>query len=94
MFVQKLSLTYFDHKFVTVGFTLSKHTLKSCYFHFSTKPLDDKDFCEVCKLFWEKWQTEKGIFENIIQWWEVGKAHIRDFSQKCSSFTSIQLKVQ
>ncbi len=43
-------------------------------------------------VFWEAWQTEKSLFESIIQWWEVGKVHIRDFSQKYSAYSSVVLK--
>ncbi len=82
--------TLSDHKRIRVGFTLSKSTHKSCYWHFNTKLL--KDFCETFKLFWEAWQTEKSLFESIIQWWEVGKVHIRDFSQKYSAYSSVVLK--
>lgn len=69
-----------DHKLIRVGFTLSKSTHKSFYCHCNTKLLEDKDFCEVFKFFWEAWQTEKSLFESIIQWWEVGKVFVRDFS--------------
>jgi len=43
-------------------------------------------------MFWETWKTEKSHFESIVQWWEVGKVHIRDFCQKYASHSSSQLK--
>lgn len=81
-----------DHKFITVAFTLEKNTHKSCYWHFNTKLLEDKHFCEAFKLFWETWKTENSFFESITQWWEVGKVHIRDFCQKYTSHSSFHLK--
>ncbi len=39
--------TLSDHKLIRVGFTLSKSTHKSCYWHFNSKLLKDKDFCEA-----------------------------------------------
>lgn len=81
-----------DHKLVTVGFTLSKSVHKSYYWHLNTKLLEDKSFCEDFECFWEKWQIEQSNFEDIIQWWEVGKAHIREFSQKYTAYSSVRLK--
>jgi len=71
-----------DHKFITVTVAMEKNTYKSCYWHFNIKLLEDKQFCETFKMFWETWKTEKSNFESIVQWWEVGKVHIRDFCQK------------
>ncbi len=51
-----------------------------------------KQFCEKFKLFWETWKSDKGSFENIIEWWEVGKVHIRSFCQQYTSHSSLVLK--
>lgn len=46
----------------------------------------------LLRCFGKLGKQNRSFFENIIQWWEVGKAHIRDFSQKYASFSSVPLK--
>lgn len=58
---------------------------RSVYWHFNVKLLQYKSFCESFKHFWETWKKEKTRFDNVILWWEVGKAHIRDFCQQYTS---------
>lgn len=77
-----------DHKLIVVGFTLVRSTHRSCYWHFNIKLLENQNFCEVFKLFWETWKKEKVGFEGIIQWWEVGKVHIRGLCQNYTSHSS------
>ncbi len=40
----------------------------------------------------ETWKSDKGSFENTIEWWEVGKVHIRSFCQQYTSHSLLVLK--
>lgn len=81
-----------DHKFITVECTLVNRIHKSYYWHFNNKLLEDKHFCENFKCFWETWKKEKCLYESAIQWWEIGKMHIRTFCQQYATHSSSVLK--
>lgn len=81
-----------DHKLITVEYILTERKHGSYYWHSNVKLLDDKLFCENFKLLWEAWKSEKGTYESVIQWWEVGKVHIRGFCQQYTSHSSLVLK--
>lgn len=81
-----------DHKLITVECTLDRTNRKSCYWHFNIKLLEDKNFCEYFNGFWETWKREKNYYEDITQWWEVGKVHIRNFCQQYTSHSSLVVK--
>jgi len=84
-----------DHKLITAECSLEITNRKSCYWHFQVKLLEDIKFCEYFIDFWETWKREKNNYEDITQWWEVGKVHIRHFCQQkvhirhfCQQYTS------
>ncbi|XDV25251.1 hypothetical protein PO909_029197 [Leuciscus waleckii] len=81
-----------DHNLITFECILTERKHTSYYWHFNVKFLEDKHFCENFYFFWENWKNEKCLYENVIQWWEVGKAHIRDFCQQYASHTSLIFK--
>lgn len=87
-----IPICFSDHKLITVDCMLVERKHKSYYWHFNVKLLEDKNFCQNFKVFWETWKMEKSCFENIIEWWEVGKAHIRSFCQQYTSHSSLVLK--
>ena len=67
--------------------------VKPCYFwHFNVKLLQDISFCEKFKVFWDRWKLKKDSFENLGQWWDVGKANIRIFCQNYTSHTTAMMK--
>lgn len=66
-----------DHKLITIECILTEITHKSYYWQFNVKLREDKQFCENFIHFWETWKSDKCSFENIIEWWKVGKVHIR-----------------
>lgn len=49
-------------------------------------------FVRILNFFWDAWKSEKCIYESIIQWWKVGKVHIRGFCQQYTSHSSLVLK--
>lgn len=85
-------IVFSDHKLITVEYILTERKHRSYYWHFNAKLLDDKLFCENFKCFWEVWKSEKCTYESVIQWWEVGKVHIRGFCQQYTSHSSLVLK--
>ncbi len=81
-----------DHHIVTIDFNTTRVLHPKSYWHFNVKLLHDKFFCEKCKCFWEKWKLEKDNFENVIQWWEVGKVQIKIFCQQFSYNNTVTVK--
>lgn len=41
---------------------------------------------------WNKWKERKNYYENILQWWEVGKTQIRMFCQDYTAHTTRELE--
>lgn len=68
-----------DHHMVTLDYNIVKVSRSTFYWHFNVKLLQDKDFFEKFCTFWEIWRQRKNNFENMTQWWEVGKAQIKVF---------------
>lgn len=77
-----------DHKLVTVDCLLIFRRYKSVHWHFNVKLLQEKSFCENL----ETWKNEKHRYDNVILWWEIGKAHIREFCQQYTSHSTMCLK--
>ncbi len=71
--------SFSDHHIVTIDFNTTRVLRPKSYWHFNVKLLNYKFFCEIFKCFWEKWKLQKEHFENVIQWWEVGKVQIKIF---------------
>ena len=63
-------------------------THANSYLHFNVKLLQDSVFCGTFALFWYKWRAQKHAFENLSQWWDVGKVQIRLFCQSYSAHTA------
>ncbi len=68
-----------DHHLCMIEISLKKSQHCSYYWHFNLKLLHDSVFCEKFGLFWSKWQEQKSDYEDLVQWWDVGKAQIRFF---------------
>lgn len=84
--------SFSDHKLITIECSLVNRAQKSYYWHFNIKLLDDKQFCENFGVFWETCKNEKVLYENIIQWWEISKVHIKGFCQQYATHSSLVLK--
>lgn len=74
-----------DHHLCMIVFNLQKTRGHSYYWHFNVKLLQDASFCEKFYLFWAKWRERKTDFDDVVHWWDVGKAHIRIF---CQNYTA------
>ncbi len=77
---------------VTLDYNVAKTSRPTFYWHFNVKLLQDADFFEKICSFWEIWRQRKNNFENLTQWWEVGKAQIKVFCQKCSYNATATMK--
>ncbi len=86
-------IAFSDNKLITIDCSVEKRTYKSCYWRFNVKLLNDKRFCDVFQNFWETWKKEKERFESIIQWWDVGKIHIKGFCQQYVSHSTMCMKM-
>lgn len=54
------------------------------------KLLQDVLFCEKCYVFWIEWEKKKN--DDIVQWWDIGKAQIRIFCQNYIYNTNGRIK--
>lgn len=54
--------------------------------------MHDSVFCEKFGLFWSKWQELKSDYEDLVQWWDVGKAQIRFFCQNYTAHSNRLVK--
>ena len=50
----------------------------------NTEVMKTETWKSAFKTFWAGWQTKKGNFENILEWWDVGKGKIRELTQEIS----------
>lgn len=73
-----------DHHLITAVLCLPTAQHSKSYWHFNIKLLQDTQFKETFKLFWNNWRKEKRCFSNLRQWWDVGKIQIKIF---CQQFT-------
>ncbi len=78
-----------DHHLIIMKMTMSNAPRKSAYWHFNVKLLQDTVFCDNFVFFWDNWKKQKSSFENLKQWWDIGKTQIKMFclqySVNCSS---------
>ncbi len=81
-----------DHHLISMTIVMSKLPKKSSYWHFNVKLLQDAVFCDNFNFFWEHWRKEKNSFENLKQWWDVGKIQIKMFCQQYTANSSNRVK--
>ncbi len=81
-----------DHHLIMFDFNMKQTSRPKYYWHFNEKMLKDNVFCDSFKLFWEKWKERKSDFENLSQWWVVGKVQIKVFCQNVSAYNFMNVK--
>ncbi len=81
-----------DHHMVILVLNVKKTLKSNYYWHLNVKLLHDSCFCENFKVFWNNWKLKKSSFENLCQWWDVGKGNIRLFCQNYAFHTSTIVK--
>ncbi len=81
-----------DHHLISMTIVMSKLPKKSSYWHFNVKLLQDAVFCDNFNFFWEHWRKEKNSFENLKQWWDIGKVQIKMFCQQYTANSSNRVK--
>ncbi len=74
-----------DHHLIFISVNMEQFPRKSSYWHFNAKLLQDAAFSEYFVAFWNYWREKKNYFENLKQWWEVGKTQIK---LCCQQFTA------
>ncbi len=72
--------------------TVRKSQSHSYHWHFNVKLLQDVLFCETFDIFWIKWKKQKNNYDDIVQWWDIGKAQIRIFCQNYIYNTNGRIK--
>lgn len=87
-----LPVGFSDHHLVLFDLNMKTITKPNYFWHFNVKLLQDAFFCDSFKLFWNKWKMQKDSFENMCQWWDVGKVNIRIFCQNYSSYNTSRVK--
>ncbi len=72
---------------------MSKLPKKSSYWHFNVKLHAGCCFFVIISIFLgEHWRKEKNSFENLKQWWDIGKIQIKMFCQQYKANSSNRLK--
>lgn len=84
--------SFSDHHLCFVDFSFTSYVQRSCLWYFNRSLLQDKTFYESFKLFWAEWVLKKVDYPTLLQWWDVGKAHIRVFCQDFTSYSTSRLK--
>lgn len=83
-----------DHQLITVNIILSETKPQFFYWRFDIKLIQDVNFYENFKLFWNCWVEAKNDYDNLLQWWEIGKTQIKLFCQQFVAHTSCKIKYE
>jgi len=83
-----------DHQLISMNVVLSETKPQFFYWRFDIKLLQDVNFYENFKMFWNCWVEEKNDYENLLQWWEIGKTQIKLFCQQFMVHTSCKVKYE
>ncbi len=62
------------------------------YWCFNVRLIHDVHFYEHFKLFWNCWVEQKNDYDNLLQWWEIGKTQIKNFCQQFLAYSSCNIK--
>lgn len=74
--------SFSDHMFaVKVVRNFTKNMKGPGYWHFNNSLLEDETYQNEIKSLWKNWQNSKNYFDNVSDWWEQGKKHIKDFTK-------------
>lgn len=79
-----LPVGFSDHSIVLCDVFIANIKSKSAYWHFNTALLLDTHFREVFIYFWKGFRERKRDFISLKQWWDCGKA---DIKQLCLQYT-------
>lgn len=71
-----------DHCIVQCSVFLSCVKPQSAYWHFNNALLNDKVFKDIFEFFWKDFRGSKAAFSSLQQWWDYGKAQIKQLSQQ------------
>lgn len=85
-----LPVVFTDHHLVLTELVLTANGKSKSFWHFNVKLLNDFNFCQNFRLFWDKWRSQN-FFMSLSQWWEVGKGHIRVFCQQYASYSTVEV---
>lgn len=77
-----------DHHLVFISVNMVQIPKKSSYWHFNAKLLRDASFSKHFEVFWNHWKGKKNDFENLKQWWEVGKTQIKLCCQQYTAYST------
>ncbi len=75
-------VSFSDHCIAQCSLFLSSVKPRSAYWHFNNALLSDKDFKDAFEFFWKDFRNTTLTFSSLQQWWDYGKAQIKQFSQQ------------
>jgi len=75
-------VSFSDHCMVHCAVFLNFVKPQSAYWHFNNALLNDKDFKDILEFFWKDFRDSKSTFSSLQQWWDYGKAQIKQLSQQ------------
>lgn len=73
-----------DHSLVMCNVFIVNLKSKSTYWHFNTALLCDAHFKDAFRVFLKVFKNRKQDFKSLRQWWDCGKAEIK---QLCQQYT-------
>ncbi|KAK3538866.1 hypothetical protein QTP86_018775, partial [Hemibagrus guttatus] len=91
---KRLACPHKGHKEVAVTDTMEENRAASQMVNQegTTERVEDADFREQFRCFWEHWKTTKNAFENLRQWWDFGKVEIKLLCQQHTANSSTKVK--
>ncbi len=82
------SITFFpysDHEAVNLSFRLPDYTKRGPgLWKLNTSLLNNSEYVEKIKMFWQHWQKRKKDFTDLNIWWDIGKKKIKHISIRFS----------
>ena len=50
------------------------------YWKLNTQYLNHERYRKIIEEFWEDWKTKKSDFQDLQEWWDIGKVYIKSLS--------------
>ena len=72
-----------DHDMLQINVVFSNNRSKQGpgIWKFNNSLLNDENFCNLVKTFWNEWQTLLEQYKSPLIWWDLGKFHLKSLIQ-------------
>ena len=90
---QILPFQYSDHDAIQLKILQKQQRRGPGYWKVNTSILKHENYQNAIKIFWQDSQEQKQNYNNITQWWEVGKLYLKMISINYSSTLNQKIKI-